>query len=306
MLSTRRGLLWRNTPEVWPGLKVRPRSEWTDADPSPALKAEEARFLLVHHTAGNSQHREADVTGILQGIRSFHVGEKGWPDIAYNFLIDRYGNVWEGRAGSLDGPVQADATGGNQGFSQLVCLIGDFTAEPPTEAAQQSLVRTLAWLAARYQIDADPSSVVEFTSRGSNRWPEGTVVKTPPIAGHRDMSLTSCPGDALYPLLGERISPMVHELLAFSPSDTTEAPVTTSTTSTTATTARTTTATTAPTTTTAIPAATIAPPSPITPLAATETREPGLAGLRLPILSVAAGALVALIGWRARRMSQGK
>ncbi|MFP3915337.1 MAG: N-acetylmuramoyl-L-alanine amidase [Actinomycetota bacterium] len=124
---------------------------------------------------------------VPRAIRSFHIGQKGWPDIAYNFLIDRHGGVWEGRAGSLGGPVRGDPTGGNRGCSQAGVLIGDFTAQPPTEEAQRSLVRTLAWLAEGYEIDTRPAATLEFTSRGSNRWPEGTVVTTTPTAGHRDI-----------------------------------------------------------------------------------------------------------------------
>jgi hypothetical protein len=67
--------------------------------------------------------------------------------VAYNFFVGPDGTVWEGRAGSLNGPVIADATGGNQGFSQLVCLLGNFESTPPTAAAQDSLVRLLAHLA---------------------------------------------------------------------------------------------------------------------------------------------------------------
>ena len=59
-----------------------------------------------------------------------HTGaSKGWPDVAYNFFIDRHGTVWEGRAASLEGPVMPDATGGSQGFAQLCCFVGDHTAE---------------------------------------------------------------------------------------------------------------------------------------------------------------------------------
>lgn len=56
-----------------------------------------------------------------------------------------------------------------------------------------------AWLADRYAIDL--TALVTFTSRGSNRWKRGAEVTTDPVAGHRDMSLTACPGDALYPLV---------------------------------------------------------------------------------------------------------
>lgn len=302
MLLTRRWLLWpQAVREVYPGLVVRPRSEWTDAEPAGELVAEEVRFLLVHHTAGNTQHSEADVPAILGGIRAFHVREKGWPDIAYNFLIDRYGQVWEGRAGSLDGPVRGDATGGNQGFSQLVCLIGDFTAELPTPEAQEALVLTLAWRADRYEIDTGPGASVGFVSRGSNRWPEGTEVTATPIAGHRDMSHTSCPGDAFYPVLLEEIAPRVHaartSTTETSVPDTTSPPHTTSTTTTTTTTA--TTSTTVPPTPTSV-----APPNPSTTPMAAESPPSGLEGLRWPALSIGAGVVLALAGWRARRMSR--
>ena len=52
------------------------------------------------------------------------------------------GSVWETRAGSLAGPVVADATGADQGYAQLVCMIGDLQLQPPTPAAQESLMRT--------------------------------------------------------------------------------------------------------------------------------------------------------------------
>ena len=106
-----------------------------------------------------------------------------------------------GRAGALAGPVRADATGGSQGFAQLVCLIGDFTDTDPTPAMLDSLVKVLAWLANRYGIDTSPGASTSFVSRGSQRWPVGTSVTTHTIAGHRDMSYTECPGDHVYFLI---------------------------------------------------------------------------------------------------------
>ncbi len=131
---------------VGDGLAIWPRDAWAPGPPVGPLAAEEVRFLLVHHTAASTQHRASDVPGILGAMYRFHTGEKGWPDIAYNFLVDREGGVWEGRAGSLAGPVAADATGGSQGFAQLVCFIGDFTGELPSAAALAAGTRTLAWL----------------------------------------------------------------------------------------------------------------------------------------------------------------
>lgn len=278
---------------------IRPRSAWTDAAPVSPLEAEDVRFLIVHHTASSTQHEPEKVDGILRGIRSFHVEGRGWSDIAYNFLIDRYGVVWEGRAGSLDEPVAGDATGGNQGFTQLVCLIGDFTDELPTEAAQQSLVDTLAWLADRYEIDVQPGTTISFLSRGSNRWPEGTEVVTSPIAGHRDMSLTSCPGDAFYPMLGEVIAPRVRQVESARPSTTTSSTTTSSSTTTTSEASMTS------------PGSEVAASATSTELSSTsttvlaavsDTRSP--IGLAWPIPIVAGGLLASLIAWRMRRMNR--
>jgi hypothetical protein len=95
----------------------------------------------------------------------------------------------------------ADATGGNQGWAQLVCLLGDFRTTAPTAAAQASLVKVLAWLAGRDLVSVNDGATATFVSRGSNKWPSGSTVTVPTIAGHRDVTATLCPGDALYSLL---------------------------------------------------------------------------------------------------------
>ncbi len=104
------------------------------------------------------------------------------------------GSIWETRAGSLAGPVVADATGGNQGYAQLVCLIGDFDRQAPTAAAQESLMRMLIFLADRYDIDTDPAATTTFVSRGSDKFRAGTTITTATISGHRDVTYTACPG----------------------------------------------------------------------------------------------------------------
>lgn len=183
---------------------IRPRSDWAgELAPVGELVAEDdVRFLLVHHTASTNDYGPDDVTGQLRDFYTFHTSaEKGWPDIAYNFLIDRFGGIWEGRAGSIAGPVRGDATGGSQGFALLCSLIGNHAEEPMTEAARSSLVQLLAWLGATYGIDTAPGSTVSFRSRGSSRWPEGADVEARTISGHRDMSTTTCPGEFVYTAL---------------------------------------------------------------------------------------------------------
>jgi hypothetical protein len=160
------------------------------------------KFLLVHHTAGSNRYGMKDVESKIREVYSFHTSPaKKWVDVCYNFFIDRFGGVWEGRAGSLNGPVLADATGGSQGFAQLVCLLGNFETDRPPALMMESCAAVLGWLADRYRIPLDQSRTVQFQSRGSNRWKKGVLVEARPISGHRDMSATLCPGKFVYPML---------------------------------------------------------------------------------------------------------
>lgn len=211
--------------------RIRPRSEWagTLAPRGPLEPEDDVRFLLVHHTLTPNTDAPDRTPDRLRAVYRFHTGERGWPDVAYNFFIDRHGVVWEGREGSLAGAVRGDATGGSQGHALLCCFVGDFTAQPPTEAAMASMTALLAWLAGREGLTlAEP---VTFTSRGSNRWRRGEQVTTEQIAAHRDMSRTECPGDALYPLVASTLLPAARAALAGpaasptpSPTPTPEAP----------------------------------------------------------------------------------
>ena len=189
--------------EVAPGLRIHPRSDWgADLPPRGPMAPETVKFLLVHHTA--SSNDVPDPRAVIRQTYAFHTGpQKRWPDICYHFMIGPDGSIWETRAGSLAGPVVADATGGNQGYAQLVCLIGDFTSQAPTPAAQESLMRMLIHLADRYDVDTDSAATTMFVSRGSDKFRAGTTVTTSTISGHRDVTHTACPGDDGYALLDD-------------------------------------------------------------------------------------------------------
>ncbi len=196
----------QDQPELLDALRppIAPRSAWAADRPvtGPIEAEEDVRFLLVHHTASTNDYGEDEVVEQIRGFHQFHTGpEKGWPDVAYNFFVDRFGGIWEARQGSIDGPVRGDATGGSQGHALLCSLIGDHSQAPVSAEARTSMIALLAWLAERHGIDTEPGAMVEFVSRGSNRWPEGAQVRAATISGHRDMSETSCPGDFGYDLV---------------------------------------------------------------------------------------------------------
>lgn len=214
--------------------EIRPRSDWGADLPvtGEILPEDDVRFLLVHHTASTNDYGPDQVVGQIRGFYEFHTGpEKGWPDVAYNFFVDRFGTIWEARAGSMAGPVRGDATGGSQGHALLCSLIGDHGRAPVSDEALDSLTRLLAWLAERHGIDTRPGATVGFISRGSNLWPEGAPVTARTISGHREMSMTSCPGDFAFTLLDGTIPRRVVELRAAAqPTTTTTAAPTTTTT----------------------------------------------------------------------------
>lgn len=210
-------------------LVVLPRGAWAGDGRSPGyiVAEDDVRVLLVHHSASPNGYDHDEVPAILQGFWSFHTGpEKGWPDIAYNFLIDRFGTIWEGRDGSLLGQVRGDATGGNQGHSQLVCLIGTFETELPTPESRAALDRLLAWMADRAGLDPTPGARSRFVSLGSNRHPTGTEIDTPTITGHRTMSLTSCPGERFAPLVETEVAAGAADVHRAAYTPTTEPPAT--------------------------------------------------------------------------------
>ena len=315
------------------GLTINPRSDWAvDRPPKGSLHSEDVRFLIVHHSASRNGHTGADAPAILRSFYDYHTSaEKGWPDIAYNFLIDADGGVWEGRAGSMDGPVAGDATGGNQGFTQLVCIIGDYNTAHPSQASLGSLVSLLAWLADRYAVSTAAGAQVTFISRGSNKHPAGVSVTTPTITGHRNMSQTTCPGGNLNSyVVGGLMSDVEAVRGGRSPSppppgttSTTSSTTTSSTSSTTTTVPiSTTTTTTLPPSTTTIPATTIPPttmvPTTIIPSTSTPPTPSSTVAVAVEpspvstsagpggILATAGGLIAAgagLLLWRHRRMN---
>ena len=182
---------------------VVPRLSW-GADESirrgPPTYATEVRFAIVHHTAGSNDYSRAEAAAIVKGIQLFHVQGNGWNDIGYNFLVDRFGTVYEGRFGGTDrNVVGAHARGFNTG-SVGVALLGTYGDAQPSKAAQDAIARLLAWRLDLAHVD--PTSFLTYISGGSERYASGIPVVLNAVSGHRDTGFTECPGTALYGKLG--------------------------------------------------------------------------------------------------------
>lgn len=197
--------------EKAPGLEIYPREAWagTDRPPTGELYPESVYFLVVHHSATANGYTEAEALTQIQDMYDEDTSSRGWPDVTYNFFIDRFGRIFEGRAGSLRGPVLNDAVGGNTGWSQQVCLLGEFSTDTPSIEALDALTRVMSWLADRHELDIGPDATATVESRGSDKFPEGEEFTVNTITGHRDVSQTECPGDAFYPYVSGELPTIV-------------------------------------------------------------------------------------------------
>jgi N-acetylmuramoyl-L-alanine amidase len=157
---------------------------------------------VIHHTVNANDYTPEEAPSIVLGICRFHVYGNGWNDIGYNALVDRFGTLYEGRAGGLKQPVVGAQAQGFNSQTTSIASIGDHTSEAPTPEAQRSIIQFLAW---KMAIDhAYPvTSTVQLTSAGGpeSRYPAGTVITVPRIVGHTTLGLTACPGGAMIPLI---------------------------------------------------------------------------------------------------------
>lgn len=163
--------------------------------------------LIVHHTATSDNYTDrAGAEAQIRSIYYYHSVTQDWGDIGYNFLIDKFGTIYEGRysrdyAGA--NPTGDDATGrgvtaahtaGWNSGTVGVALLGTLTTHDATPAARAALTRLLAWEASRNGIN--PEATETFVNPVS-----GATITSPNIAGHRDYAATACPGDTFYPTL---------------------------------------------------------------------------------------------------------
>lgn len=192
-----------------------PRSVWdpTNACPPRAPpRYGRVDFGIVHHTESLTAYSRDEAAAMVLGICRFHRNGNGWLDIGYNLLVDRFGTVYEGRAGGVSQPVIGAQSGGWNSVSTGIAVIGSFSSRRPPAAAQESLTRVLGWKLSLAGVPATGTIPKVSAGGAENRWASGTRVTFSRISGHRDADSTDCPGGALYallPALRTRIAPLV-------------------------------------------------------------------------------------------------
>lgn len=179
---------------------VIPRASWgADQVPPkgpPGYGLVQAAF--VHHTAGAIAYAPEESPAIVLGIARYHIQSNGWNDIGYNFLVDRYGAVFEGRAGGIEAAViGAQAQGFNDDTTGIACL-GTFTAVGLDDAGFEALAKVIGWKLSIHSIPVQGQVTLISGGGSTNRHPAGAPVVFERISGHRDSNQTTCPGDQLY------------------------------------------------------------------------------------------------------------
>ncbi|MER5832494.1 N-acetylmuramoyl-L-alanine amidase [Streptomyces sp. NPDC002130] len=158
------------------------------------------KAAFVHHTASGNKYRCSQVPSLIRGIYRYHVKSMGWRDIGYNFLIDKCGKIYEGRAGGVAKPVLGAHTLGFNSNSMGIAVLGSYGAKKPSKSAVKAIARLTAWKLGLYRVN--PKGKTYLKSAGSNLHRKGKKVRLNTISGHRDGFKTECPGRKLYGKLG--------------------------------------------------------------------------------------------------------
>lgn len=193
----------QQTPYIGPRPRIVTRRGWgaNESLREPGFGyTKKVKAAFVHHTGSGNQYACSQAPSVIRSIYRYHVTSMGWRDIGYNFLVDKCGTLYEGRAGGVAKAVLGAHTLGFNGDSMGIAVIGTFAGTRAPGAVVTAIARLTAW---KLGLDgADPSGRTYLTSAGGNRYAKGKNVRLNVISGHRDGFATECPGTSLYDRLG--------------------------------------------------------------------------------------------------------
>ncbi|MZD05255.1 N-acetylmuramoyl-L-alanine amidase, partial [Streptomyces sp. SID5785] len=190
-------------PYIGPRPRIVTRKGWGADEKlreSQFLYTDTVKAAFVHHSASGNNYRCSQAPSVIRSIYRYHVKSSGWRDIGYNFLVDKCGTIYEGRAGGVAKPVMGAHTLGFNSDTMGVAVLGSFGSSNPPAAAVKAISQLTAWKLGLF--GADPSGSTNLVSAGGNLYEKGKSVRLKVISGHRDGFATECPGERLYNQLG--------------------------------------------------------------------------------------------------------
>jgi hypothetical protein len=160
------------------------------------------KVAFVHHTDTTNSYSPSQSASIVRSIYAYHTKSRGWSDIGYNFLIDKYGTIFEGRYGGIDKAVIGAHTGGFNSHSFAASLMGNYATAQPSSAMMSSLEKLFAWKMQMSYLSPYGTGTLVSSGGGTSRYSAGTSHTFNAISGHRDAGYTTCPGGYVYSKLG--------------------------------------------------------------------------------------------------------
>lgn len=159
---------------------------------------DDVKAIVIHHTAGSNNYTETQAPGIVRGVYKYHAQTLGWCDIGYQSLADKYGNLYEGRYGGLNKPVEGAHAGGFNENTWAISMMGNYDTVQPTKVMINAVGELAGWRAK--VAGFDPTGSTTHYSEGSSYtfYPYGTPVVLKNIFAHRDVGNTTCPGQYGY------------------------------------------------------------------------------------------------------------
>ncbi|WP_242496485.1 cell wall-binding repeat-containing protein [Xylanimonas protaetiae] len=182
------------------------RSEWRAAPACAWPAASALKGAAVHHTDNaNSYSSVAEAMQLIRNDQAYHQNSNGWCDIGYNFIVDKWGNIYEGAAGSVDAPIIGAHTGGFNTGTVGVAMLGSYTTAAgvtPSAAQQDGVAKIIGYRLAQYGVNpAESTTFTAASQTAGGRFVAGQQVVLPRVFAHRDTHQTQCPGDLGYAVL---------------------------------------------------------------------------------------------------------
>ncbi len=178
-----------------------------DPEYAPTIKA-----ATIHHTADSNDYTADEVPAMLRSIYQYHSVSRGWGDIGYNVIVDKFGRAWEGRQGGLASTVIGAHAGGFNTSTFGVSMIGNYDVVETPPAMITTVVNVISWKLGLYGVNPRGTTTLTSSGGGTAKYAAGTSVTLPTIFGHRDVGSTTCPGSYAYtrlPEVRERVAYMM-------------------------------------------------------------------------------------------------
>ena len=166
------------------------------------------KVAFVHHVVSSNDYTEAEAAQQMRNVYSWFTEGIQVNDFGYNFMVDRFGRIYEGRAGGVELAVIGAHTAGFNAETFAVSFLGNADTLNPTQEEGQRIAdamsRLIAWKLDLNKVNPRGSAVLTSAGPGpgsgtTSMYYAGEKVRIKTVSGHGDIGSTSCPGDFLRP-----------------------------------------------------------------------------------------------------------